>query len=664
MKQTDDRLPWRLLGGVQGLQGHAYGSRYPSLVFSIEGQAVVPEQMDRLWRMFEGACEGIQQPECLGRPLDGWADAVQALLALWQASQVTMGLPVFEAGRLLVASSTQARCVLPTLESSRRALAAVVYRTFEILNTNKDDPRIGSLPDLLRQDLQRLGLAGVRGSNVPRFVRAAFDLGMPLTFLLGEVVQYGVGSRARWMDSSFTDVTPAVSAKLARNKFLASALLRQSGIPVPSHQRVADVPDAVRAAGELGYPVVVKPADLDGGVGVEAGLCSEEEVRQAFEAARQHSNQILVEKHVEGRDYRLTVFQGEVIWAIERVPAGVTGDGRHTVGQLVAMVNADPRRGTGQHAPLKRIELDEAAMALMDRQGLTADAVPEAGQFVRLRRAANVASGGTPVAVFERSHPDNARLAVRAAEALRLDLAGIDMLIPDIAVSWRESGAAICEVNGQPNLGQTTAAHLYAPMLRQLVPGTGRIPVVVVLGASDLPVWLEPLMSMLNEQGLNVGCMCGDQVTVGGEVVHRGAFTILDGGRMLRLDRRVDAMLLMINDDSVLRTGLPVEQFDAMILAGDALASEDTKARTHRPRWFEEILRCTLPACDGVVVFNGGDSSRMSLMKTLTPAVWRDIRGMDPSAIAACVEAVRLCVARRIASDGGGSRRAPLAASS
>lgn len=657
MKRSDGKLPWRLLGGVQGLQGHAYGCRYPSLVFSMEGQGLETEQQERLWRMFEGACENIRQPECLGRSLNDWASAVQALLALWQASQVALGLPVYESGRLLAATATQARCVLPTLESSRRALAAVVHRTFEVLNTNKEETCIESLPGLLRQDLQRLGLAAVRGSNVPRFVRAAFDLGMPLTFLPGEVVQYGVGSRARWMDSSFTDVTPAVSAKLARNKFLASALLRQSGIPVPSHQRVVDVSEALRAAAELGYPVVVKPADLDGGVGVEAGLCSEEEVRQAFEAATQHSSHILVEKHVEGRDYRLTVFQGEVIWAIERVPAGVTGDGRHTVAQLVGMVNADPRRGSGQHAPLKRIELDEAAMALMDRGGLTADTVPAAGQFVRLRRAANVASGGTPVAVFDRIHPDNARLAVRAAEALRLDLAGIDMLIPDIAVSWRESGAAICEVNGQPNLGQTTAAHLYAPMLQQLVPGTGRIPVVVVLGASDLPLWLEPLLSMLTEQGLNVGCMHGDLVTVRGEVVHRGALTVLDGGRMLRLHRQVDAMVLMINDDTVLRTGLPVEQFDAMILAGDVLASEDPKARTHRPRWLEEILRCTLPACDGVVVCSGWDSSRMSWMKTLTSAAWRDIRGIDPSAMAAGVEAVRLCVVRRMAAEVGGSHR-------
>ena len=82
---------------------------------------------------------------------------------------------------------------------------------------------------------------------------------------------------------------------------------------------------------------------------------------QAFEAARKHSGQILVEKHVEGRDYRLVGFNGELIWAIERVPGGVMGDGQHTVAQLLQRRNADPRRGSGQYSPLKTLTLDETS---------------------------------------------------------------------------------------------------------------------------------------------------------------------------------------------------------------------------------------------------------------------------------------------------------------
>ena len=44
----------------------------------------------------------------------------------------------------------------------------------------------------------------------------------------------------------------------------------------------------------------------------------------------------------------------------ERVPARVIGDGLHTVRQLIADVNADPRRGLGHEKVLTRIKIDDA----------------------------------------------------------------------------------------------------------------------------------------------------------------------------------------------------------------------------------------------------------------------------------------------------------------
>lgn len=646
MNRPGKPASWRLMGGIQGMSGYAYGCKYPSLVFSLEGNSLGAAQQRALWSLVEGACPGIQKPAEWGVAGAGWVQTIGALLSVWQAVQSAVGLPVFEPGRVLVSSGTQARCVLPCMESSQRALASLVRRTLWWLAHPAADGAPDDAQTLFLQDVNMLGRFSASGSNVPRFVRAAYETDIPFFVLPGDVYQYGQGSRARWMDSSFTDVTPAISAKLARNKVLASALLRQSGVPVPSHQLAGDVETALQVAKRLGYPVVVKPADLDGGLGVAAGLCSEEEVRQAFAQARQLSQQILVEKHVEGRDYRLTVFNGEVIWAIERVPAGVTGDGLRTVAQLIDQVNADPRRGSGAHAPLKRLELDQEALALLGGLGLTTDSVPEDGRFVRLCRAANVASGGTPKAVFDRVHPDNAWLAVRATEALRLDLAGVDMLIPDIAVSWRESGAAICEVNGQPNLGQTTAAHLYAPMLGRLLQGSGRIPVVMVMGAVNPETWVGLLEQHWKAKGLRVGVTMRDHVRVNGETVHQGPLTVYTGGRMLALSRRVDAMLLVIGDDSVLTTGLPVDRCDVLILAGDHIDALDPKASTHRSLWYAELLRCVVPSCAGAVAFRASAfPASVNDLKRLTPAVWQALSNDDTEAIRQTVQLMEMQVA-------------------
>ena len=95
-------MPWRLMGGIQGVPGYAYGCRYPALVFSVEGQPLGSAQQNQLWALFEGACPGIRKPPELGNAGSGWLETVSALLAVWQAVQSALGLPVFESGRVPV----------------------------------------------------------------------------------------------------------------------------------------------------------------------------------------------------------------------------------------------------------------------------------------------------------------------------------------------------------------------------------------------------------------------------------------------------------------------------------------------------------------------------------------------------------------------------------
>ena len=72
---------------------------------------------------------------------------------------------------------------------------------------------------------------------------------------------------------------------------------------------------------------------------------------------------------------------GKVAAIAERVPASVTGDGEHTVRQLVDIANQDPRRGIGHEKVLTRIKLDEAAEELVRAQGFGLDDVPPEGTF-------------------------------------------------------------------------------------------------------------------------------------------------------------------------------------------------------------------------------------------------------------------------------------------
>lgn len=137
---------------------------------------------------------------------------------------------------------------------------------------------------------------------------------------------------------------------------------------MPRGVNVTDEAAAVAAAGRIGYPVVLKPLDGNHGRGVGIDLRDEAAVRAHFPSARRESRAgvVIVESFITGRDYRILVVGGRVIAAAERVPAHVIGDGRHTVRELVAITNADPRRGIGHEKILTRITLDGAAIALAE----------------------------------------------------------------------------------------------------------------------------------------------------------------------------------------------------------------------------------------------------------------------------------------------------------
>lgn len=616
-----------MIGRIRTIPGFIHGLRHPSaaLVLIEQGNATGDEWLAPLEKALS---DFFRVPAACGpgAPHEPGARTrwpLAEFLIFWiarmhQAARV----PVFEQGKILaVHSETGALMIaIPDPHPSEHVIGRVFSWFLGVLNAVHAGREIHDALRELPVMIRLLEHSVRHSSNMPRFFRAAWKLGIPYVEIAGRVYQFGYGSRSRRLDSSFTDETPQIAARLARNKNLTARALVIAGIPVPEHRIVTDPEGARKAADQLGYPVVVKPADQDGGIGVFAGLASPEELEKAFSAARRSSSQLLVERHIDGCDYRLTVFQGKLIWAIERVPGGVTGDGSSTVSQLLDRLNGDPRRGEGPHAPLKRIDLDDEARAMLAKAGRDSDSVPGLGEFVRLRRTANVARGGMPVPVSGKVHPDNALLAIRAAATLQLDLAGVDLLIPDIGRSWRETGGAVCEVNGQPNLGETTAPHLYSRILRTLVQGNGRIPVAVFVGAP--PEWrvAAAVASRLEEHGLVTGRGDHEGVSIGTAAITAGVPDPYTAGRLLVGEKEVAAIVLCINDTGILRKGLPFERFDVLVVAGRHLVASKGE-NTRPPEFFlRSLFDALAPCCDGKVFVVEGAGVNIDTPLRCSPA--------------------------------------------
>ncbi len=629
---SDDQIvdfePWRLFGEPRLLTGFGFGFSYPSVFLRFQLPAVSPEERAQLSSTFEGLLNEASGTKPLGPLIEQGGpagDDTQDLVATARwfavlASRLNLraGLPVIQPARVVRVSPTVCCIAAPTLVRGLAPLANLLKIALETFQTSSDSPKLAELRLLAEGHLRQLRAANLTTSNTPRLVKAAVENGIAFQEVVGtNVIQYGLGRNSALLDSTFTHRTPNIGARLARNKHEAAVMLRRHRLPVPDHVVVSNEQQAIAAASSLGYPVVIKPADQDGGVAVQADLQSEQELTAAFALARRVSQNVLVERHALGRDYRLTVFQGRCVWAVERQPAGVTGDGKSTVQELVDMANTNPNRGSGPHSPLKLLNIDDEALGILSRQGVSGSSVLPAGQFIRLRRASNVSSGGMPIAVFDSMHPDNSRLAVRAARALKLDLAGVDVIIPDLSVSWKKSGAAICEVNGQPELGGTTAHHLYPQILNGILNGDGHIPTVAIIGDRQAEAISQKLADHLLSKNIIAGLHNRRGISIGGDLIEEGQIPQISAGRMLAGNQSVEALIFGATNFGVTVHGFPVPRIDVLVLTGEPIERALLADETPPVVQAIQCLQTLLPNCGSLLMLDTGNEMDVSLSRAL-----------------------------------------------
>jgi cyanophycin synthetase len=361
-----------------------------------------------------------------------------------------------------------------------------------------------------------------------------------------------------------TSETRHIAVEIASYKEETNRLLGDLGLPVPKQKLVTGEEDAVRAAETIGYPVVLKPYNANHGRGVAIGMADHEQVRAAFQQARQHSRGVLVETFVRGLDHRMLVVNGELIAVSKRVPGHVVGDGTRTIAELVDVVNADPRRGIGHEKVLTRLEFDHQAERLLERMGYDRTTVPKAGEVVFLRSTANLSTGGTATDVTDVVHPDNREMATRAVAAIGLDVAGVDFLTPDVTQSYKEIGGAICEINAAPGFrmhvapSEGKARDVAGPVMDMLFPpgSPSRVPIAAVTGTNGKTTTARMLAHIFKLRGHVVGLATTDGIYIDGQKTVDGDMTGPIAAQMVLRDPAVDVAVLETARGGLLRAGM------------------------------------------------------------------------------------------------------------
>lgn len=335
-----------------------------------------------------------------------------------------------------------------------RSIVYCVWDWFEAISKQQSfsiDDQIETLQSSFRRSVYG-------GPTVYALLKTAADLGIPTFYLWDEgLMQYGYGKHQVRGTATTFDTDSHIDSDFTTRKDDCKALLRTMGFPVPKGEIVFRSAEAIAVAKRIGYPVAVKPVVGHKGNGVTADVQDADELEQAFDraVAAIEPNQpveVIVEKSIAGKDYRLLCVNGRFVAATERQPASVVGDGDSTIQELIDRENRKPERSDTPTSPMGKIKCDEAMERYLHEQNLTMDSVPERDRRIFLRKVANLSAGGLSIDATHNIHLDNVILAQDVAQHFRLTCLGIDVISQDLSQSWKTGSFGIIEINAAPGV--------------------------------------------------------------------------------------------------------------------------------------------------------------------------------------------------------------------
>ena len=225
----------------------------------------------------------------------------------------TLRLPIFETAKIQFclpdtneAELWKAECERPSSGLVQpKVFDAVVKVAFNLAawastaDPNSIDDRDQFFQIIENKVTRKLSKFAPKGKSTIEVIRAANQLGIPYFPLPGGAFQLGVGSAGRRVDRSTTDHDSVLGMRWSQNKLMTAQLLTQGGLPAPRHLAAQSVAQAKKASQQIGFPLVVKPTDLERGEGVFVDV-NADNLEQAFKAAlkRSPSKTVLVKNRL------------------------------------------------------------------------------------------------------------------------------------------------------------------------------------------------------------------------------------------------------------------------------------------------------------------------------------------------------------------------------
>ncbi len=506
------------------------------------------------------------------------------------------------------------------------------------------------------QDMREIREDERLGPSTGSIVDVARSRGIPYIRLnRHSLVQLGYGINQKRIQATMSSLTSSIAVEIACDKEETKNLLEKSAIPVAKGSVCYDMDDVDACIRRIGFPMVIKPVNGNHGRGATINIKTREEAELALEIAKKISRGVIVERFIVGDDYRLLVIDYKFIAAALRTPAAVTGNGKHTIQELIDEVNKDPRRGFGHEKVLTAIKVDANTNGILAGKGYTIDTILPEGEVLYLKTTANLSTGGTATDVTDQVHPYNVFMAERIARIVGLDICGIDVMTNDISVPLPETGGAILEVNAAPGFRMHIAPtnglprNVAEPVMDMLFPpgSTGHIPIVAITGTNGKTTTTRLTAHIAKTCGQKVGYTTTDGIYLQNRLVEKGDCTGPVSAEFVLKDPTIDFAVLECARGGIIRAGLGFTKADIGIVtnvAPDHLGLKDINTVEDLAKVKSVVVESVKK--DGYAILNADDDLVYGMRHELDCKV--ALFSMDetnPRIMTHCAEGGMACIA-------------------
>lgn len=485
----------------------------------------------------------------------------------------------------------------------------------------KFEEAVGKLKRILRKE--------EIGPSTFSIISEAKKRGIPVTRIgNNSVFQLGYGKHSKIIEATISGNTSAAAVDIACDKILTKEILKNQCLPVAEGEKVDSLEELLDFIDEIGYPIVLKPCYGNQGKGVFVNIRNKKEAVNAYKILSEKFDNIMLEKNVEGRDFRICVVNGKVVAAAERIPPYVVGNGTKSIIQLIEDINKDSMRGEGHEKPLTKIKIDDELKACIFKNNYKLNSILPKGKKLAVRENGNLSTGGTAVDCTDLICKENIDICERAADAIGLDICGIDICCKDISKPMVRTGGAIIEVNAAPGIrmhqypNKGKDRNVAGSIVDMLFPVAESMPIVSVTGTNGKTTTTRLIAHILSRYGYKVGMTVTGGIYIDNKCICRGDTTGYYSAKSILSNKNVEAAVLETARGGIIKKGLAYDLADVAVITNiteDHLGLDGIN--TMEDLAYVKALVCEAVAERGYVVLNADDLVSLSIIDRIKSSI-------------------------------------------